>query len=202
MSAFLGPIHHWLYKKILFQNGLTNLIVEHYDATDGLGLDESLRAEYGELEQAPLEDIIDETNIHGWLQERVAIVEYRLAAAVTAICEKGPDAMGGLKALAYEFGKENKPAGLNSAREWFACINDTLLDGMPCDRANEIISESDDEAVWQRAVCVHKSYWDAVDGNIGNYYALRDALLEGMVDGSGFAYEKEEADTFHITRRA
>ena len=202
MSAFLGPIHHWLYKKIQFQNSLTNRIVEYCDARDGLGLADSLTAEYGELEQEPLESIIDGTNIHGWLQERVSIVEYRLAAAVTEICEKEPDAMPGLEELVFEFGKENKPAGIENAKAWFDCFNDTLLDGMPCDRANEAISESEEEVVWRRAVCVHKSYWDAVDGDIDNYYSLRDALMKGMMDGSGFAYEKEAADTFRIKRGA
>ena len=28
MSAILGPIHHWLFRKIKIQNDLTNAIIE------------------------------------------------------------------------------------------------------------------------------------------------------------------------------
>jgi len=74
MSAFLGPIHNWLYNKIKIQNDFTKELLNNFK------LDISL--EYEDLLEGELSEIIDETNIHGWLQTQVSLVENRLSFAV------------------------------------------------------------------------------------------------------------------------
>lgn len=41
----------------------------------------------------------------------------------------------------------------------YKLLSDSLLDGMPCDHANVLITESDEEVIWKRNTCVHNNYW-------------------------------------------
>lgn len=201
MSAFLGPIHHWLYNKILFQDKIVDNIIAFSDNKGlNLNLKQELSLKYGELEQKPLEDIIESSNIHGWLQERISLVEYRLAEAVTNIIKTHSNTLPEVQDLFYKAGKENIPTERKNAVEFFNHLNDILLDGMPCDRANETLSESDDEVVWKRNICVHQKYWDAVGGDIAVYYLLRESLIKGMLDGSDLAFEQVNDVTSRVKR--
>ena len=103
MSAFLGPIHHWLFNKIQFQDQMVENVIA-YAETFGRAenLREQLAARYGELEKQPLEEIIDGSNIHGWLQDRVTVVENRLAATVTQLLAEEPDRINDLRRIFFE----------------------------------------------------------------------------------------------------
>lgn len=201
MSAFLGPIHYWLYNKIEFQNNLVENVIS-YSETFGeqSGIRSELSNKYGELEKQPLEEIIDGTNIHGWLQGKVSIVEYRLADVIAGILEKDQGRLEDLEKIFYEFGKEHSAADKDSAVMIYRFVTDNLLDGMPCDRANQLVTEEDELAVWVRNTCVHKAYWDSVSGDISVYYSLRDALIKGMLYGSSFEYERTDEKTNQIKR--
>ena len=80
MSKVLGAIHHWLYRKIEFQNGLVERLS---DMITRKGHDHGILAEmeqkYGMIKKGSLENIIDNSNIHGWLQTEIAATENRLA---------------------------------------------------------------------------------------------------------------------------
>ena len=66
MSAFLGPIHFWLYNKIRFQEGLSDRILSHAkeQSWKNAGI---IAGKYEISELKPLEELIDLRNIHGWL---------------------------------------------------------------------------------------------------------------------------------------
>lgn len=202
MSAFLGPIHHWLYNKIEFQNTLVNDIVSYSESFRAMrGIAEELSKKYGELENKPLEDIIDEKNIHGWLQQKVSTVEYRMADVVTKLLSQDQDKLKDLERIFFEAGKERSASDKDDAVMVYRFITDTLLDGMPCDRANQLITEEAHLAIWIRNSCVHKSFWDEVEGDINIYYKLREALINGMLYGSEFVYERTDENTNQIRRR-
>ena len=42
-------------------------------------------------------------------------------------------------------------------------MNDYILDGMPCDRVNEVILNEDNKITWQARIDVHKDIWDTMD---------------------------------------
>lgn len=70
MSAFLGPIHFWLYNKIGKQEELTKAIASMAAGNGWI----SDRTAY--IRDLPaLEDVIDESNIHGWLQDQILSTE-------------------------------------------------------------------------------------------------------------------------------
>ena len=76
MSKFLGPVHFWLYRKIQFQESLIDALIS-YAVQEGWN-DEDL-TRYSCQDRRQLDEIIDETNIHGWLQARIQDAEKRYA---------------------------------------------------------------------------------------------------------------------------
>lgn len=200
MSAFLGPIHYWLYNKIQFQQEIVDEIYalgeEH-----GLSLKEECNRLYGNSPDKPLEEMIDHGNIHGWLQERVSQVEYKYAYSVTKLLDQDPAAKNSLLDIMKMKGANlaiiMKEFRLN-AEGIFKTVTDNLLDGMPCDHANRIMKQSENEVVWIRDTCVHQNYWEEVGGDINVYYELRDAWLNSLVSELGYSFEKVDEKTYRI----
>lgn len=204
MSAFLGPIHYWLYNKIQLQQAIVDDIYA-LGKNYGLSLQEECDSRYGSFENKPLEEMIDHGNIHGWLQERVSQVEYKYAYSVKTLLDQDPTALSQLKELLANKGRElsrTLTPTLPDAVGMFKVISDNLLDGMPCDHANSIVDKSEDQIVWKRNLCVHQTYWDEVDGDIGIYYELREAWLEGLVKGCGYEFLKIDPTTYSIRNAA
>ena len=86
MSLFLGRIHYIMYDKILFQEEILENLLDLLEEEKSLELKKDLDDKFP-LERGNLEDIIDESNIHGWLNERVIRSENRLAKAVSILLE-------------------------------------------------------------------------------------------------------------------
>lgn len=200
MSAFLGPIHFWLYNKIKIQN---NIVEEILDLSDKLNLNirNCLYEKYGDGDLKPLEEVIDTGNIHGWLQNQITKVEYKLASAVTEILNKSPEKLEEIKSIFKTNGAKFSELNNESlANEAFKLINDMLLDGMPCDHVNAVVNQDENEAIWKRYECVHSKYWDEAKGNVNIYYALRDEFIKGLLSETGLKYEKLDDTTYKISR--
>ena len=200
MSAFLGPIHHWLYNKIQQQQAIVDELYVLADKQQLL-LEAECNNLYGEFENKPLEEMIDTGNIHGWLQERVSQVEYKYAYSITKLLNTNPDLKASIKAIVINNGR-NLAITLKEYRldatGIYKAITDNLLDGMPCDHANRVLKQSSDEVIWQRTLCVHSPYWEEIDGDITLYYDLRDAWLEAFITELGYGFEKPQEDTYRI----
>lgn len=201
MSAFLGPIHHWLYHKVLLQEELIDDIMGFaIDNNIDLNLSDKLEQQFGTPDKGPLEEIIDASNIHGWLQDRIAITEYRLSYAITTLLQEDPERLALLKNLFFTWGVNHSVSADSSLENAFKLLNDTLLDGMPCDWVNEVILESTDEIKWKRTLCVHHRYWDEVNGDVNHYYELREELIKGIFSNSTIKYQANPDSTFSLTR--
>lgn len=203
MSAFLGPIHYWLFHKIKLQNEFVTLIVQSVTEDDlRIRLYEELYEKFGVLEEQPLEEIIDETNIHGWLQERVSIVEYRMAYAVTEILKQKPEMKNKLTDRMSQFGMQHSDLiEVTDVKDVYKKLNDLLLDGMPCDHVNELVSENDKKVTWKRNQCIHKKYWDEVLGDISHYYTLRDAFIQGILAHTDIVYGHTEEGIYTLEKK-
>lgn len=97
MSLFLGPIHFWLYEKIKRQEELTSAVSEYI----GSGQDLTKKC-------LPLEEVIDEDNIHASLQNMINDSEERFARLII-INGKGKEKE--ILSCAHKFGekKQNQP---------------------------------------------------------------------------------------------
>ena len=201
MSAFLGPIHFWLYNKIKIQNEIVEEILDFADNGINPDFRENVYEKFGCEELKPLDEVIDVSNIHGWLQERVSQVENKLAYAVTELLKTEDESMDAIKDIFKSKGAEVSTFGINTElQEIYNGINDTLLDGMPCDHASSVIFGNDNEIIWKRNMCVHERYWNTSGGDVKVFYLLRDEFIEGLLSETDVKYEKTDETTSRIYR--
>lgn len=207
MSAFLGKIHYWLYNKIelhekLAEELLSSAMEKGYDVE---GLRTAGYEKYGEPTVGALEDAIDHGNIHGWLQSRIHSVEGRIAFTVTSMLKTGAMDMAEMSQIFSNSGTayaEGLEIGDLSPQDMHRAVFDFMLEGMPCDRVSETLSNTDDEFSWRAARCLHSDFWYAEGGDVANYHALRDSWIESFVgsSGSGLSYSRT-ADGISAIRR-
>ncbi len=202
MSAFLGPIHFWLYNKIEVQENILEAI---FKVADKQSLKDEVEEKFGAPVVGELEDNIDTGNIHGWLQGRIASVESRMAFTVTSLLNDNAISKDELKEVfvknAVECASKVENKDVN-ASELFKITFDFLLAGMPCDRVNEVISSDENSVEWQTTMDIHKQYWDNVNGDVNNYHYFIDAWIEKFISSvnSNFVYKKKD-DLNIIERR-
>ncbi len=208
MSLFLGKIHYWLYNKIIWAEKIEDDIVA-WAHTKGLPADQWKQeavSKYGEpTGSKPLEDVIDTGNIHGWLQARIQSVELRQAYIITNLLEENPDLKEGLIDLFANQGEaaaKEYNESIETPEEAFNALNDFVVEGMPCDRVNEVISSDETKYSWRTTTCLHKAYWDQVDGDISVFYVLRDTWVKAFIESlkPGFKYIKPEAASHEIIK--
>ena len=195
MSLFLGPIHHWLWNKIQFQNSLNYFIFEDYPQVQAKVADK-----IGRLSTLPLEDQIDPENIHGWLQDKIILVETAYAYGVSELIDSELIPLTTIQEKVYNFGKNNNLAEWESPKELYEELTTLLLDGMPCDNVNQILEFDDNKVVWQRNQCVHSEFWQRVNLSPEIYYQLRKQLISGLLLNSGYIYKIIGDNSFALER--
>lgn len=202
MSLFLGKIHYWLFNKVLWFEGLEGKIIE-LAKNEGLNVDKlevEINLKYGEkLPDKKLEDMIDTSNIHGWLQGEIHSAEGRMAAWTNIILSNNKDAILDMKKIYAEQGinaANEAKVKLNNitAENIFNSMNDYILDGMPCDRVNEIISSNEEIIQWKRRICVHKEIWENEGISVDVFYNLRNEWINAFVVEINNIYEYVQLD--------
>lgn len=203
MSKFLGPVHHWLHNKIAQQ--------EHMELMWEGQVKELLSAAAQEQFQLydtqfgapnPLEDLassIDEGNIHGWLQVRIAKAETRFALKYTLAVNEKPEETKKLaiqvnQAAAKEAAEQTKAAGAwnGDLEQAYKLLNNIVLEGMPCDHAGAVVLKEEKQLKWQNNRCLHERYWVDANGSVENHHAIRDAYNTAFFSALGnIAYNRE-----------
>ena len=179
MSLFLGPIHQWLYDKIIFQEDLTDALIDAGKAEGWSELTDELANECHSYDRRPLEEAVDPDNIHGSLQARIADARVE-----------------DLKQVARRFGELNAVPTGTKADVAFGYLNNTLLDGMPCDNVNEMIGQTDDSITWRRNMDIHAQHWANEEDEL--YYVLRTEIVKGMFEPAGLSYDEPQEGTYEI----
>ena len=197
MSLFLGRIHYWLFNKVLWFEGLEGEIIKlaKDKGIDVEKLEAEINSKYGvKTPNKNLEDMIDTSNIHGWLQGKIHSAEGRMAAWTKVILENNQDYI-------LDMRKVYENQGVNAANEAkesleninaetiFNSMNDYILDGMPCDRVNEVIDSSEESIMWKRRVCVHKNIWENEGILVDVFYELREQWINAFVNTMNNDYE-------------
>ena len=191
MSAVLGPIHFWLYNKIGLQEELMKEIAE-YAVRNGWITDKN---EYCK-DLPALESAIDQSNIHGWLQEQISDAETRYAGLIgTIMNEAHRDA---ICQVAFDFGKAHAIDPEVSVKEAYQAFEDFFVNGMPCDRVNQVVLETDEKLSWTMTKEIHAQYWGE---KAELYYSLRNAIMCGMLEETGLTLEKDDSTTYTIKRK-
>lgn len=191
MSAFLRPIHFWLYRKIGKQEELTKAIASYAEQKGWI----EDQAKYTK-DLPALADVIDESNIHGWLHGQIHDAETRYADLIgdvwnTARLEEICD-------VAFAFGKKYTLQASTSPAEAYKAFEDFFVNGMPCDRVNAVVSESENELSWTMTQDIHAQYWK--DGS-EIYYTLRSEVMRSMLNGTGLVLASNDNVTYTIKRQ-
>jgi len=198
MSKQLAPIHEGLYKKIILFENIEKVIVQKTDRALGHQL---LTSKYGNyLPQASLSDIIDQNNIHGWLQNAINTAEQRQAALVYALMNDDTHLLEKVKEAYYEIGYETGGYfTATNAIEVYNQLTAVLLDGMPCDKTNQIMNQDDSSIQWKTINCVHKDNWDSQGVDVKLYYQFRTAFINGFIKRftKDYIYKFSEEYLFH-----
>ena len=189
MSAFLAPIHTWLFNKIKLAQDLEKDIVNlHIDKfkESAIKIQKEANDIYGQyIEEKPLEDLIDVNNIHGWLQDRIKEVESRSAYISQAI-----------KFAQNENNKSESPENA------YISLNNYILSGMPCDRANSVTEKNEDYIIYEQNGCIHRKNYENGQGNLEYLYELRDLWVKTFMESlnTKYLYEKEKLDDKTINK--
>lgn len=195
MSKFLGPIHYWLYNKICIQESNIQRIITSLDEDKQKEVQKLLEQQISSLftisPNDNLELLIDQEDIHGWLQERVTTEEKKYAFIVNEILEKNWKSMEQIENIVFEAGAAlGRNKCVNTPEEAYKLLQDTLLDGMPCDHIYSVVSSNEKELIYTQTRCIHKEYWASYNNNVDVYYILRNAFVQGMLLTSPIAIKK------------
>lgn len=173
MSAFLGPIHMWLYKQIQIVEKRETKIVEgfseKYSDSEVNDLILPSRQQYGELkEDKALPELIAGSDIHPWLEKAVADAQRREASVVAALMKKYDDQdllFDIYSAQAEELAEKAKVRdnvdefSLNDA---FEIINEYFVERMPCDRLSGAVKE-EGRIIWKHQSRLHQEFWQQTE---------------------------------------
>ncbi|SFG16201.1 hypothetical protein [Oribacterium sp. WCC10] len=186
MSAVLGPIHQWMYKKVLTREELIGQIINTAEdnnwetAINGKPLKSFTRETF-----PPIEEVIDLSNIHYSLSSLIQGVENRYAELIVGLLHRDGSRFDLIKDMVHSFGLDNRICEGSTLQEAFQAINDILLDGMPCDRAMNITGSSEKCIAFSYVSDTHTEYWKKYGGDGDDFYTLRLAFIEGMLENSG-----------------
>lgn len=218
MSAFLTPVHFWMYDKIVNLRNLEDEMSKLLNDDDFLDFRANLTNVYGEVDRDnPLEAIIEHSNIHGWLQKHVDIVEARHAKVITKLLQSGisiEDILKEVRSHAKSVvsnieveaeknqGNFIKSYKYDTPKEVFGTLNTYTLEGMPCDRVSMPLEETKEEFVWETTQCIHEKFWSNIDGDIANYYLVRNEWIDSFVQNlpKRYTYERYLKDVKTLNR--
>lgn len=174
MSAFLGHIHHWLYKKIQLLVEREQLILEKtHNVVDDLA--DELHAisvdTYGApIDPAlPLADIIDHDNIHGWLASQINVASVREAAFIKDMLDtnSGDEGVLVVAAILDAFATQGHAAGVvakeelkeTSAPAIYNALQNFYVNGMPCDGGDTVVEDTEHTFTWVGDHRLQAPYW-------------------------------------------
>ena len=189
MSAFIGPIHYWLYGKIRLVNQRQEFLREKVSELCGATAEElweQVTQSFGEpLPEKDLNELIAHDNIHGWLQRQINLAESREAAFIKELTDACGGAAEDLINRAFaEHGRQTGAAAAASGRYEMSssagilkALNDHYLNGMPCDAGDCVMS-------------IHQPNWQRTGVNTAEMRRYYEQWLKAFVQGMNpkFAY--------------
>jgi hypothetical protein len=197
MSLFLGKIHFWLFDKIKCFEDLENEII-NFAQEKGVKNDLHINEMYEFIgyptEDKPLDELIDTSNIHGWLQLQIQKAEKRQAYLIKNLKAINKNYIEELKTVFENHGRkmaklvETSP---QSPEEAYSILNNFLLEGMPCDKTVDFFNNDEERISFSFIRCLHKKYWDEFDADISDYYNLRNCWISGFINSLDENYEFE-----------
>lgn len=207
MSKFLAPIHTWLFNKIMLaqdlEQDIIKLHIDKYKDEAKEVKEESIRLYGNYIPKKSLEDLIDTNNIHGWLQEKIKDVESRSSYIITKYYEIFKDESKEITQSAY-VSQAKKCANyennkIDSPEVVYISLNNYILSGMPCDRANSVTERNENYIVYEQEGCIHKVNYELGKANLDYMSQLRDLWIKTFIENLKIKYLYEKQINGKIT---
>ena len=204
MSAFLGPIHYWLFKKIQLVNQRENDLFEAAAAMCGdtaAELREQVSQTYGEaLPDADLATLIDAGNIHGWLQRQINFSEAREAALIRELSDTCGDTARDLARTVWRKHGEicgrraaaDKQYSLDTAPGIYQALNDFYLNGMPCDQSDQVVLSQPQRLSWETGGWRQDGNWRQAGADASFMSELQQLWLQGFVTAANPRFQFQQ----------
>ena len=204
MSAFLGPIHYWLFNKIQFMEDRSFAIASYLQANGSKEAADKKISEYGvRLAGADLGELLGHNSIHNFLYGLISKVEIfeaslvemaseaKFGEIIKVVAEHGERT--GKRAVEHNGGKS--PSNLE---ELYQQIADTHLEGMPCDPGGEVELINDHTLAYNHSACNHIPNWEYTSCGNKRMCQIHNAWLGGFIKGlngsAKYVVEKTIAD--------
>lgn len=192
MSELIGPIHKWLYNKIIMQESIN---IQVFYLAEKMGWTDSLEKQtnerIGSVSFGPLEDIVDKEDVHGWLQKRLELEERRFAFAVMSLIKEDVERLELIENRMYEFGTNVVLKNAKNAVEVAAEIDGLLLNGMPCDGVTSVVKKDENCVETEIKKLIHEPFWKEQGGTNDIYERLVDSFIRGIINKSVYSYSRE-----------
>ncbi len=190
MYEKIGPIHRWLYQKIVLQDFITEHVLQYARMQGWTNqLDVKVDEIIGKNPVGKLEEVADSENIHEWLNHLVEISEKRFAFVVMRILEEDMGRMDALEKLMFALGRMHMIGDMPTMMDVAQIIENSFLNGMPCDHVLQT-EELGDKILMKRTINVHELYWNLENGTAEMYDRLMDSCLKGMLFESKIQVER------------
>lgn len=199
MSLFLGPIHQWMFNKILIlESRAFSIATALVDA--GVERDAINKAvsDYGDkLAGRDLADMLGDNSIHQFLYGLIAKVQIFEAGLV----DLGKNSFDVALKAAESHGRETagdavKASGVKTAslEDIYRLIHDNQLEGMPCDPGAETTALSPSKLGYFHSTCNHIQNWEYTGVDIKRMCAITNAWIKGFIAGvnGNASYEVKE----------
>lgn len=191
MKETLKPIHFVQYNRIRLQENLERFLVEKFNLGDTFAEAQRL---YGDIStEVSLEDQIDLDNIHGWLESHLVANEKRNALLLKEILNTND--VEAIKAAYSEYGKLVGSQHDAVTDDIYSFTSSILLDGMPCDKVNTLISSDDEKVEWHGQSDVHGKYLVEQGLEAELFYTLRESFLDSLLKTKGnYTYQVKASE--------
>ena len=188
MSLFLGPIHHWMFNKILI---LESRAFHIASALEGAGVESAAVkkavADYGEkLAGRDLADMLGDNSIHQFLYGLIAKIQIFEAGLVDLAKDRWEIALKAAESHGRETaGKAVSATGSKNAslEDIYRLIHDNQLEGMPCDPGAETAVISPSKLGYNHSTCNHIQNWEYTGVDIKRMCAITNAWIKGFIAG-------------------
>jgi hypothetical protein len=192
MSAFLGPVHMWLYNQIQIVEKREAKIIEQfankYSTEEINNLISSYRDQYGELkEDKPLAELIAGSNIHPWLETAISNAQSREAAVAAVLMDKYDDRDFLLDIYADQAEELAEKAKIRdnvdefNLDDAFEIINEHFVERMPCDRLSGAVKE-EGKIIWKHQSRLHQEFWQQTEVELELMHQLYSKWLEVFIE--------------------
>ncbi len=188
MSLFLGPIHHWMFNKILILESRAFSIAS---AMEGAGVESAAVgkavSDYGEkLAGRDLGEMLGDNSIHQFLYGLIAKIQIFEASLV----DLAKDSWDLVLKTAESHGRQTavnavrvSGARTDSLEDIYRLIHDNQLEGMPCDPGAETAVLTPGKLGYFHSTCNHIPNWEYTGVDIKRMCAITNAWIKGFIAG-------------------